>query len=224
MAIALAANIGGQSSPISSPQNLIALNEMEPPLDWLQWFAVALPVSAVSIILIWLLLLTVYKPSTTADGETLQIKQIRATREPFTAKQYYVAFVCIVTIGLWCVAHEIQEWFGDMGIIAIIPIIAFFGTGVLSKADFDQFLWSIVFLAMGGIALGKAVVSSGLLDTLDVGIRNLVEGLPMYEVVLALTAVVLVSILNQGTPRVDCSPSLFRLYQLSSAILSPVFC
>lgn len=46
---------------------------------------------------------------------------------------------------------------------------------------------------MGGIALGKAVVSSTLLDTMGVGIRRLVEGLDTYEVVLALSAVVLVS-------------------------------
>jgi len=45
---------------------------------------------------------------------------------------------------------------------------------------------------MGGIALGKAVVSSGLLDTMDVGIRHLVSGLELYQVVLALSAVVLV--------------------------------
>lgn len=45
---------------------------------------------------------------------------------------------------------------------------------------------------MGGIALGKAVVTSGLLETMDSGIRNMVEGLPIYEVVLALSAVVMV--------------------------------
>jgi phosphate transporter len=45
---------------------------------------------------------------------------------------------------------------------------------------------------MGGIALGKAVVSSGLLETMDVAIRHLVNGLPLYEVVLALSAVVMV--------------------------------
>lgn len=133
MSIALAANIGGQSSPISSPQNIIALHEMDVPLDWLQWFAVALPVSGVSIILIWLLLLAVYRPSVTSDGEPLSIKPVRATRERFSIKQYYVIAVCIMTIGLWCTAHQIQYIFGDMGIIAIIPIIAFFGTGVLSK-------------------------------------------------------------------------------------------
>lgn len=145
MAIALAANIGGQSSPISSPQNLIALDAMEPPLDWLQWFAVALPVSGVSIILIWLLLLAIYRPGVTSDGEPLSIKPVRATRERFTAKQYYVAAVCIVTIGLWCVAHEIQYIFGDMGIIAIIPIIAFFGTGVLSKVRSSACHLTVIF-------------------------------------------------------------------------------
>lgn len=46
---------------------------------------------------------------------------------------------------------------------------------------------------MGGIALGKAVVTSGLLDTMDGGIRRMVEGLPLYEVVLALSAVVMAS-------------------------------
>jgi len=209
MAIALAANIGGQSYPISSPQNLIALNEMIPPIDWLQWFAVALPVSGMSILLIWLLLLSVYRPGTTADGKKLQIKQIRATRETFTLKQYWVTFVCVATISLWCVAHQIEGFFGDMGVIAIIPIVAFFGSGVLKKADFDQFLWSIVFLAMGGIALGKAVVSSGLLEQFDVGIRSMVSGLPLYSVVLTLSCVVMVV-------------STFISHTIASVLLVPI--
>jgi phosphate transporter len=131
--IALAANIGGQSSPISSPQNLIALEYMHPRIDWLQWFAVALPVSFISVILIWLLLLLSYRPGMTADGEELEIKAIRARREPFTLKQWWVTFVCFVTITLWCIEHGIEEWVGDMGVIAILPIVAFFSTGVLKK-------------------------------------------------------------------------------------------
>lgn len=134
----MAANIGGQSSPISSPQNLIALHEMDPPLDWGQWFAVALPVSAISIILIWGLLLASYRPARNPNGEgDIEIKTIRPTREPFTLKQYWVSFVCLATIALWCVAHEIEEYVGDMGVIAIIPIVAFFSTGVLKKVRHD---------------------------------------------------------------------------------------
>ena len=128
-------NIGGQSSPISSPQNLIALQHMDPPLDWARWFAVALPVSTVSIVLIWWLLIVSYNPARSPDPTEpdIEVKPIRATKEPFTPKQYWVSFVCLVTIGLWCVEHRIEPWVGDMGIIAIIPIVAFFSTGVLKK-------------------------------------------------------------------------------------------
>ena len=106
---------------------------MDVPLDWLQWFAVALPVSAISIILIWLLLLSTYRPGVTPDGEELVIRPIRAAKESFTWKQYFVTFVCIGTIGLWCFAHTLSASLGDMGIIAILPIVLFFSTGVLKK-------------------------------------------------------------------------------------------
>lgn len=147
LGIALAANIGGQSSPISSPQNLIALAAMDPPLDWASWFAVSIPVSAISIILIWLLLLVSYRPSQSPDPQDgdLQVKPIRPNKEPFTLKQYWVTFVCLVTIALWCVEHEIEDYVGDMGIIAILPIVAFFSTGVLRKVCIDDpnlLIWS----------------------------------------------------------------------------------
>ncbi|KAJ7221819.1 SPX domain-containing protein [Mycena haematopus] len=210
LAIALAANIGGQSSPISSPQNLIALQAMDPPISWGQWFIVALPVSFVSILLIWGLLLVSYKPARAPDGgHDIEIKLIRPTRERFTFKQWWVTFVCLVTIGLWIFAHEIQEYVGDMGVIAIIPIIAFFATGVLKKDDFEQFAWTIVFLAMGGIALGKGVTQSGLLEVLDVIIRELLEGVEPYNVVLILSPVVLVI-------------STFISHTIASVLLVPI--
>ncbi|EDR07175.1 uncharacterized protein LACBIDRAFT_294568 [Laccaria bicolor S238N-H82] len=210
LAIALAANIGGQSSPISSPQNIIALQAMDPSLDWAKWFAVALPVSAVSIILIWWLLLWSYQPARSPDGEgDIEIKAIRPTKEAFTIKQCWVTFVCLLTIGLWCVEHQIEAFVGDMGVIALIPIIAFFSTGVLKKDDFDSFMWTIVFLAMGGIALGKGVMSSGLLQTMDMLIRDLVHGYSLYHVVLILSPVVLVI-------------STFISHTIASVLLVPI--
>ncbi|KAG7090181.1 hypothetical protein E1B28_011788 [Marasmius oreades] len=211
LGIALAANIGGQSSPISSPQNLIALGEMlDGGLDWGRWFAVALPVSAISVFLIWGLLLASYQPARGPDGESqIEIRPIRATREAFTLKQYWVAFVCLLTIGLWCVAHNIEEYVGDMGVIAIIPIMAFFSTGVLKKDDFEQFAWTIVFLAMGGIALGKGVTSSGLLDVLGGLIRDMVDGFELYTVVLILSPIVLIV-------------STFISHTIASVLLVPI--
>ncbi|CDO75104.1 hypothetical protein BN946_scf185010.g29 [Trametes cinnabarina] len=208
--IALAANIGGQSSPISSPQNLIALSAMDPPLDWGSWFAVSLPVSAISIVLIWLLLLVSYRPARSPDGEgEIEVKPVRPPKERFSAKQWWVSFVCLLTIALWCVAHSIQDIIGDMGVIAIIPIIAFFSTGVLKKDDFEQFLWTVVFIAMGGIALGNGVTNSGLLEVLGEGIRSMISGLDLYPVVLLLSVIVLVI-------------STFISHTIASVLLVPI--
>ncbi|KAI0763315.1 Sodium/sulfate symporter [Trametes elegans] len=208
--IALAANIGGQSSPISSPQNLIALAAMDPPLDWGSWFAVSLPVSALSIVLIWLLLLASYRPSRAPDGSgELEVKPVRAPKERFSPKQWWVSFVCLLTIALWCVAHSIQDVVGDMGVIAILPIVAFFSTGVLKKDDFEQFLWTVVFIAMGGIALGNGVTNSGLLEVLGDGIRGAISGLDLYPVVLLLSFIVLVI-------------STFISHTIASVLLVPI--
>jgi phosphate transporter len=79
-----------------------------------------------------------------------------------------------------------------MGVIAIIPLIAFFGTGVLTKDEFNNFLWNVIILAMGGIALGKAVESSGLLHTIALHISERVMGLSSFQVLFIFSSLVLV--------------------------------
>ncbi|KAJ9123204.1 hypothetical protein QFC22_001397 [Naganishia vaughanmartiniae] len=187
IAIALAANIGGQASPISSPQNLIALASMDVPLSWLQWFAISLPVSGISVVAIWAFLHIGYRWE-----HDLEIPRMRKNQDPLTRTHYFVLFVALATIALWCAEKSMEKWIGDMGIVAIIPIIAFFGTGILSKEDFHNFHWSIVFLAMGGIALGKAVLSSGLLEDLDRVLQGVVEGMGLYKILMVFSVIALV--------------------------------
>jgi di/tricarboxylate transporter len=79
-----------------------------------------------------------------------------------------------------------------MGVIAIIPLVIFFGTGILTKEDFNNFLWTVIVLAMGGIALGKAVSSSGLLSTIAEEIRKGVAGMGLFSVLVIFAAMILV--------------------------------
>ncbi|TNY22839.1 SPX domain-containing protein [Rhodotorula diobovata] len=188
LGIALASNVGGMASPISSPQNLIALDYMNPPISWLAWFSVSIPVSFLSVCLIWGILLWTYRAGTS----TVAINPVRVTKEPFTSTQWWVSGVTIATILLWCVETKLAWLFGDMGIIAILPIVAFYGSGVLRKADFDHSPWSIVTLAMGGIALGKAVLSSGLLDDIDGVIQQVVLGMDIWPILALFSVIVLV--------------------------------
>ncbi|KAL7624740.1 low-affinity phosphate transporter [Parahypoxylon ruwenzoriense] len=187
MGIALASNIGGMLSPIASPQNVVALGIMEPAPTWIEWFFVVIPVGIVSLVLIWILLLTTFQP-----GKGTTIVPIRSVREPFTGVQWFVSVVCLATIGLWCASNQLESQLGDMGVIAIIPIVLFFGIGILTKEDFNNFPWTIIILAAGGLALGKAVRSSGLLHTVAEGISQKVDGMDLYSVLLIFSSLTLV--------------------------------
>ncbi|KAJ6129991.1 hypothetical protein N7512_002771 [Penicillium capsulatum] len=187
LGIALAANVGGAASPIASPQNIIALQNMAPNISWGTWFFIALPVCIISILLIWGLLLVTFKP-----GRNATVIPIRPVKDRFTGIQFFISLVTVLTIILWCASHQLEHIFGDMGVIAIIPLVLFFGTGILNKEDFNNFLWTIIILAAGGLCLGKAVTSSGLLHTIASGITARVEHLSLYGVLLVFSILILV--------------------------------
>lgn len=187
MGIALASNIGGMLSPIASPQNVVAIGIMKPAPTWIQWFFIVIPVGIVSLLLIWILLLITFQPS---KGTT--IAPIRPVKEKFTGIQWFVSIVTLITIGLWCGSHQMESIFGDMGVIAIIPIVLFFGIGILTKEDFNNFPWTIIILAAGGLSLGKAVKSSGLLHTVAGVVTKEVEGMSLYVVLVVFSALILV--------------------------------
>lgn len=187
LGIALAANVGGAASPIASPQNIIALQNMYPSISWGTWFFIALPVCIISILLIWFLLLATFHP-----GRNTTLIPMRPVKDRFTGIQYFISAVTLGTILLWCVSHQLEHVFGDMGVIAIIPLVLFFGTGILNKEDFNNFLWTIIILAAGGLCLGKAVTSSGLLHTIAGSITERVQHLSLYSVLLVFSALILV--------------------------------
>ena len=187
LGIALASNIGGAASPIASPQNIIALQNMRPQPSWGVWFFVALPVCIITIIFIWILLLVTFHP-----GRGTTIVPIRPMRDRLNGRQYFIIVVTLVTIILWCTNNQLEGVFGDMGVIAIIPMALFFGTGILTKEDFNNFLWTIIILAAGGLSLGKAVSSSGLLHEIAKGITDGVAHFSVYGVLVVFAALILV--------------------------------
>ena len=187
LGIALASNIGGMLSPIASPQNIVALQTMTTQPSWAIWFFITIPVGMISIIAIWILLLVTFQP-----GKGTTIVPIRPVRDKFSGVQWFISIVTLGTIILWCVSHQLEWLFGDMGIVAIIPIVLFFGTGILTKEDFNNFLWTIIILAAGGLSLGKAVNSSGLLHTIALAITAEVEGFSLYAVMVVFASLILV--------------------------------
>jgi phosphate transporter len=151
LGIALASCIGGLTSPISSPQNIITINIMQPNPGWGNWFAASLPIAIITIVTTWACLLLYFQP----HRITPRLNTIKAQELAFPSlTQIFVTVICLATIGLWCSETAIQNFWGDNGVIAAIPFVLFFGTGVLAKTDLNNFLWPVVILAQGGMALG----------------------------------------------------------------------
>lgn len=186
LGIALASNIGGMASPIASPQNVIAIQYMDPNPGWGKWFAVAIPVAIACLFGIWMELILTFKIS------TAKVKAYKPIKEKFTSKQIFVSVVCVATIILWCVESQIESTFGSAGIIAVVPIALLFGTGLLKVDDVNNFPWTIILLAMGGLALGKAVTSSGLLATVATSLQKKVMGFDAFVILLIFGLLVLV--------------------------------
>ncbi|KAK9798599.1 hypothetical protein WJX73_006781 [Symbiochloris irregularis] len=189
--IALASNLGGMTSPISSPQNLFAIERMSMEggaPSWLSWFAVALPIALLGNLLCWGLLRLVYR-----DPSFVAVRPVQAITDPMSAKQVYIVAVSVASVVLWCLNSFLSRWTGEMGIIAILPMVAFYGFGILDKDDWNSMLWNVVMLAMGGLALGEAVTSSGLLLAIAQHLETLVEGYGVWQVAAIFCALVLVA-------------------------------
>lgn len=187
MGVALASNIAGMSSPISSPQNIVAMEYLTLyGVGWGQWLAVAIPTSIISVVLVWMLLIMTFNIS---KAKVIKYKPIR---EKFTLKQWFICFISLVTILLWCLLTKLESTFGESGQIAVIPIVLFFGTGLLSVSDVNNFPWSIVLLAMGSLALGKAVSSSGLLATIAIALEKKVMNFNLYLVLIIFGVLILI--------------------------------
>ncbi|KAI7908192.1 Sodium:sulfate symporter transmembrane region-domain-containing protein [Cokeromyces recurvatus] len=188
LGIALSSCIGGMTSPISSPQNIITIQYVNPNPGWGIWFGVALPVAILSMFICWGLLLLVFKPA----SDTPHLNTVKPAKEKITWQQVFVVFITIATIALWCAESSIEYAMGDTGIIATIPLFVFFGVGILNKEDLHNFLWSVVVLAQGGMALGNAVTSSGLLKDIALRLKDGIADLPAIAILAIFSFLILV--------------------------------
>lgn len=60
--------------------------------------------------------------------------RVRRAQDRISGVQVFVLLVSVATVGLWCANGALADVFGEMGIIAVLPMVAFFGFGVLGKA------------------------------------------------------------------------------------------
>lgn len=171
LAIPVAANIGGLGTPIGTPPNAIALKYLNDPeglnlgITFAKWTAFMMPFTLLLLVIGWYVLKTFF-PFSQKEIE-LEIKG-ETTRNWRTA---VVAITFFATVIMWMLDSVTGV---GANTVAILPIVVFAITGVITAQDLKDLNWSVIWMVAGGFALGLALNDSGLAS-------NVIHSIPFNE-------------------------------------------
>ena len=192
LGIPFAANIGGMATPIGTPPNAIIINELadsDISITFLEWMIIAIPLTIIMLLFTYFLLYYSYKPSV----NQLDIKLEQKDSRGFSKKQTVVLGVFGVTVLLWLTSSLplVDSLFRSAGIIALIPPIVFFGSGLMDKDDLSDLNWNVLLLMGGGMSLGNAIRDTGLAEWIVGGVDHNTLGLVMVIAIFGALAIIL---------------------------------
>jgi anion transporter len=172
LGLAFSCNIGGLIAPISSPENLIILVYLEAKypqhaVNFVDWLFIAVPFAIVCILLIYAYLWLVILRPNREDIPIMIPSIVYDKSEKLKPRDNIVILATtVISILLMCSLENesVRHIFGSMSTIGFIPILLFFGSGILTKNDLKMFSWQLILLIGGGSVLGLAINSSKLLN------------------------------------------------------------
>ena len=235
LGISIAATIGGMGTIIGTSPNAIAvglLGDNGVKVDFLSWmvYGVPLAVALTAISCVVLLQLFVKDPAP-VHLQFLENKKSQTQNES-ALQRNTVLIVIIVTILLWLTtpAHGIS-----VAAIAAIPIVVFTLAGIITADDLKNLSWDTLFLVAGGLSLGEALQSTGILEhyagqigTMKLGSMAIIFVL-VYAAMLfanimsnAATATVLIPIGFVLLPGMEKQVALSIAFASSTALFLPV--
>jgi sodium-dependent dicarboxylate transporter 2/3/5 len=192
LGIPFACNIGGMGTPIGTPPNAIAigiLGNIGQGIDFLGWMLRGVPMVVVLLALAWFVLCRIFRP----EVERIEIDLGEKRALTGRMKLVLVTFVVVVLLWLTSGLHGIPS-----SIVALVPVIVFFGMGLLEDNDLRGVGWNVLFIVGGGMSLGVAMSASGLTEWLVHQIPFEGMGLLFVLVVFALAAAALTTFISNS--------------------------
>jgi len=182
LGIAFSNNIGGMTTPIASPQNVIAFAACEQvgcELTFTSWMMFSLPFCGVLLLATWALLRYRYPP----QMHVLRLTDLTRDQPALKGSQILALTITVTTVLAWALWKPLQlePLFGSMGIVGLLPVILFFSTGLLDREDFEKGLnWTVLVLIGGGLALGHVMERSYLLHIASSAIVTALSGAGLW--------------------------------------------
>jgi sodium-dependent dicarboxylate transporter 2/3/5 len=172
LAVAFAANIGGMGTLIGSPPNAVAasvLASMGIPVSFLGWMLFGVPVMSAMLVILWCVL----RYSFPLQGAIPLVAPPR--KGAISPSLIVVSTTFALTIGLWMTEplHEMPA-----PVVALVPILVFTTTGLLTAEDLKKLDWDVLLLVAGGLSLGVSLQQSGLSEKIASTLHT--GGLPPF--------------------------------------------
>ncbi|QCR21043.1 DASS family sodium-coupled anion symporter [Pontibacter sp. SGAir0037] len=215
LGIAYSASIGGISTIVGSPPNLIGVNYLATEgvvIDFLQWLLLAFPI-ALSMYGVLLLYVRFFLKKSSYSAAVVQayvqeqtVQQPRISRgEQVTLSVFVLAVVLWLApgvlnlLGMQEAYSFMNTYFAESTVALLAALLLFLippgkendGQGTLVAGDLLRIDWDTILLFGGGMALGQLVVSSGLADTIGERITTFVDPKQQLLLIFILVAGVL---------------------------------
>jgi len=187
--IAISNNIGGMTTPIASPQNVIAFNWCGlagSGMSFGGWLCITVPFCSILLLAAWCLIRLRYPPML----RVLQISELTREQPRMNRDQMLALLVTTSTVLAWAFWKPLglEPYFGSMGLVGLVPIAFFFTAGLLDRNDFHNSLnWSVLILIGGGLALGHVMERSFLLQIMSTTIQRTLAGASLWTFTAAFS-------------------------------------
>lgn len=239
LAIAYSSSIGGMSTLVGSPTNLVCpriltlLYPQAPEITFTGWMSFALPVSLLMLVAVWLVVYFMYRPK--KRWEKMDRDQFRKAyrdlgRATYEERVVFILFLLLallwitrsgisfsrVTIPGWASLFKVPDFINDGTVAIFISIVLFIipsrqgkDKRIMDWKTAQKLPWYIVLLFGGGFALALGFQSSGL--ALWFGEQLLwAKGINPYLILLAV--VTLMSFLTELTSNVASTQMLLPVF------------
>ncbi len=231
LGLAYAASIGGMSTPVGTPTNMIFLREFSarypdlPAPGFPEWMAHALPVSALLFLFTYVVLLLLHVRSREPLMEDGYFKQEQEAEGPLSYEEKMVAFLFGMAALLWFSRADmdfgfarIPGWSTLLGFPAdavsdatvamtmallmfVIPSRNESGRALLEWEEAAKLPFDVVLLFGGGFAMAKGVEVSGLGNWLAAQLSGL-QSAPVW--MLSLGVCLLITAISEIASNVAC--------------------
>ncbi len=193
LAIPFAANIGGIGTPVGTPPNAIAvglLAERGISVNFLSWMIMAVPLAVILLFWASLVLYRMFPPK--------HKRLVIAIEKPaaLSGRAKGAVAIAFFTIGMWLTTgwHHVPE-----SVVSLIAVGAFAALGFLHREDLGHIHWDILILMWGGLALGKAVETSGMGEWVVSLPLFSQQGFALVAAICIITVVLSIFISNTAT-------------------------